>query len=59
MTISVRMIELTMPPIIGAAIRFMTSALVPEDLLAFEYSGSQDAQSRPAHTAHYPSLCDC
>ena len=29
MTISVRMVELTMPPIIGAAIRFMTSAPVP------------------------------
>jgi hypothetical protein len=39
MTISVRMVELTMPPIIGAAIRFMTSAPVAGDLLAFEYSG--------------------
>ena len=29
MTISVRMVELTIPPIIGAAIRFMTSAPVP------------------------------
>jgi hypothetical protein len=47
MTISVRMVELTMPPIIGAAIRFITSAPVPVDLLAFEYSGPQDAQSRP------------
>jgi len=29
MTISVRMVELTIPPIIGAAMRFMTSAPVP------------------------------
>ena len=28
-TISVKMVELTMPPIMGAAIRFMTSAPVP------------------------------
>jgi hypothetical protein len=49
MTISVRMVELTMPPIIGAAILFMTSAPVPGDLLAFEYGGSQDAQSSPTN----------
>ena len=29
MTISVRIVELTMPPIIGAAIRFMTLTPVP------------------------------
>ena len=29
MTRSVRIVELTMPPIIGAAIRFITSAPVP------------------------------
>ncbi len=29
MTTSVSMVELTMPPIIGAAIRFITSAPVP------------------------------
>jgi hypothetical protein len=29
MTISVRMVELTMPPIIGATMRFITSAPVP------------------------------
>ena len=59
MTISVRMVELTMPPIIGAAMRFITSAPVPENPLVLEYSRSQDALSRPAYAASPASLCDC
>ena len=51
MTRSVKIVELTMQPIIGAAIRFMTLAPVPVVLQVFEHSGPNDARSSAPHAA--------
>ncbi len=57
MTIRVRMVELTIPPIIGAAICFMTSAPVQGDLLSLNTAGRK-MRIEAAYAVSHASPCD-